>query len=139
MIKSAREFIELRTSTDAESYLRAVSEAASLMTWQEVITERPDMKIWVVRNKTVPIEILRQLASDSDPAIRAAVAAKNKLPADLMILLADDLDESVRERVAYNKNASRLVLEKLANDQTHRISSTARNRLSGEEWPRSGV
>src|SRR4051794_18187368 len=91
VIKSAQEFIELRNSQNSEFYLRAASETASLRTWQEVIEQRPDMKKWVVHNKTVPIEILRQLAFDPDPVVRAAVATKNKLPADLMMLLADDI------------------------------------------------
>jgi phosphoserine phosphatase len=84
----------------------------------------------VVRNKTVPAEILRRLAADSAHDVRLAVATKNKLPEDLMMLLAADVDESVRERVAFNKNAPTAILEHLANDPIERIALKARTRLA---------
>jgi hypothetical protein len=132
MIKSASEFLELRISNDPACYLRAATEPAAIEIWREVIAERPDMKVWVARNKTVPIEILRQLASDEDPAVRSAVATKNKLPNDLTMYLANDVDESVRERLVYNKSLPSDVIKLLAKDKVERISLAAKNRISAE-------
>ncbi len=88
------------------------------------------MKVWVVRNKSVPAEILAMLSCDSDPGIRAAVASKNKLPRELMDLLASDLDESVRHRIVFNKNASAGVLEKLSTDSSSMVAESARAKLA---------
>lgn len=129
MIKSAREFVELRMSSKQEDYLRAAADTAPLEVWMEIIRTFPDMKVWVVRNKTVPIEILALLASDPDSSVRSAVAMKNKLPQELMSLLAGDADESVRQRIAYNKNVDAVTLEKLSRDQSEMVSSSARERL----------
>jgi hypothetical protein len=62
MIRSAEEFIRLRTSEDAADYLRAATDDASLEVWQEIITHHADMRSWVAHNKTVPVEILWVLA-----------------------------------------------------------------------------
>src|ERR1017187_6205118 len=99
MIRSAKEFVELRTSTNAQEYMRAATEDADLNVWLEVLREFPEMSVWVARNKTVPMEILQRLVLDPDAEVRAAVATKNKLPADLMTALAADPDDSVRERI----------------------------------------
>jgi hypothetical protein len=91
MIKSAQEFVQLRTSTSQKDYLRAANDSAALEVWVEVVKTFPDLKVWVVHNKTVPVAILIDLASDNDPAVRRAVATKNKLPRDLMERLATDV------------------------------------------------
>lgn len=129
MIRNAQEFLKLRTSENKEEYIRAATEEAAFEVWLEIIRDFPGMKIWVVHNKTIPVEILQRLAGDPASDVRFAVATKNSLPEDLMVLLANDTEESVRERIAYNKNASRAALEHLANDPTERIASKARQRL----------
>jgi hypothetical protein len=135
MIKSAQEFVELRNSSNQEDYLRAATDTAPIDIWIEITQTFPDMKVWVVRNKTVPVAVLSHLASDPDSNVSSAVAMKNKLPLDLMLLLANDRDESVRQRIAYNKNADIAVLEKLATDESELVSSQARRRIQllGEE------
>ena len=132
MIRSAKEFVELRTSTNAQEYMRAATEDADLNVWLEVLREFPEMSVWVARNKTVPMEILQRLVLDPDAEVRAAVATKNKLPADLMTALAADPDDSVREQIVYNKNVRQDILQTLAQDPVVRISSAARERLSGQ-------
>lgn len=106
MITTAKEFVALRTSAIREEHLRAATENAPLAVWLEVVSQYPDMKVWAVRNKTVPIEILESLSADRDPSVRVAVAMKNSLSEGLMLKLARDSDQSARERIAYNKNIS---------------------------------
>jgi hypothetical protein len=74
MIMSAQEFVELRTSVRQEDYLRAATDSAAPEVWVDVIQRFPEMKVWVAHNKTVPLEVLRLLASDSYPRVRFAVA-----------------------------------------------------------------
>jgi len=130
MITTAQEFVELRTSSAPEEYMRAATDEAPIEVWMEVLREFPAMKVWVIRNKTVPIEILDLLASDPDPRIRSEVATKNKLSPTLMELLASDADASVRQRIAYNTNADPGILEKLTRDESELVSSRARKRLT---------
>ncbi|MDP9049630.1 MAG: hypothetical protein M3O31_02760 [Acidobacteriota bacterium] len=129
MILSAQEFVELRTSERQEDYLRAATDTAPLEVWVDVIHGFPEMKVWVAHNKTVSLEVLKLLASDSDPRVRLAVAMKNKLPHDLMVQLGRDTEASVRQRVAHNKNASIEILEEVAQDESELVSATARARL----------
>lgn len=129
MIKSAEEFVQLRTSIRQEDYLRAATDTAPLEVWNEVLEKYLDMKEWVAHNKTTPIVVLRILASDSNPRVRFKVAMKNKLPRDMMMLLANDVDETVRHRIACNKNADSEILQRLAKDQSELVSSSALSRL----------
>jgi hypothetical protein len=106
MITSAAAFFKLRTSEDPAEQARATHEEAPEQIWRDVIAEHPALKIWVVRNKTVPLSILRILARDPDARIRREVAGKRKLDAALFALLAADDDESVRFAVRNNAGFS---------------------------------
>ena len=106
MIDSAKEFIRLRNSELIEEYTRAAHEEASLQTWKEVIEHYPDYKTWVIHNKTVPLEILEELASDSNPSVRSAVATKRKINPFIIEILANDPDEQVRYALACNTKIS---------------------------------
>src|SRR5689334_1482095 len=105
MIRDAEEFVRLRLSEAPEEYLRAATESADLSVWQGVIAKFPEMKRWVVHNKTIPIEILHLLSEDPAPEVRAAIAMKNKLPSELMTTLARDRDEGV-DRKSTRLNSS---------------------------------
>jgi hypothetical protein len=129
MIRSAQEFVTLRTSQNPVDYLRAATESAPIQVWWQVIRDFPSMRTWVVHNKKVPMEILNSLARDSNGEVRFAVAMKNKLSEELMGLLAGDLDETVRERIAYNKKTPHQILEHLSHDPCERVSQIARTRL----------
>ena len=58
MMHSADEFVRLRQSDCQSEYLRAATDSATVDVWLDVIRRFPEMKVWVARNKTVPIEIL---------------------------------------------------------------------------------
>ncbi len=103
MITSAAEFTRLRLSDDPSEQARATHEAmAHHRIWQDIIAHHPDLKIWVVRNKTVPLDVLRQLALDADPRVRREVAGKRKLDRALFLQLVMDADESVRTALQNN-------------------------------------
>jgi hypothetical protein len=132
MIISAEEFVALRSSEDRHEYLRAANEAAGTDVWLDVIDRFPHMRIWVVHNKTVPIEVLALLARDPDPEVRTSVAMKNKLSFELFALLAADGEEAVRERIAYNKNTPREILKQLSLDPAEEVSARAYARVHSQ-------
>jgi hypothetical protein len=128
-IRSASEYIRLRQSEVPNEYNRAATESAPLAVWDEVIDEFPEMRFWVAQNKSIPFEVLKRLARDSDPRVRWMVASKRKLDPETMKLLARDEDESVRAAVARNKKAPREVLELLRDDVWENIRNTISERL----------
>jgi hypothetical protein len=129
MIESADQFVLLRTSEDIELYQKAANDSATEETWSEVIEKYPDMKVWVARNKTIPMSILETLSRDENADVRYAVAMKRKSSQDILQRLSQDSDESVRLRVALNPKTSKIILEQLLNDQWSRVVEEARNRL----------
>jgi hypothetical protein len=129
MIETADQFVLFRTSEDIELYQRAANEPATEDTWQEVIRKYPDMRVWVSRNKTVPLSILEILSRDENADVRYAVAMKHKSSQDILQRLAQDPDESVRLRVALNPKTPKVVLEQLLQDQWSRVVEEAKNRL----------
>jgi hypothetical protein len=96
MIPSAQEFSRLLESADPAEQARARHESADEAVWQQVIADYPDLQIWVVRNKTVPLSILRILARSRNVHVRREVAGKRKLDEALFGQLAHNDDESVR-------------------------------------------
>ena len=130
MIKSARQFVELRTSTERNDYLRAANENAPLKVWMDVIRRHPAMRPWVANNKTVQMTVLNKLAHDSDPAVRMAVAIKNKLNSNLFARLAKDPDSRVRIAIINNRSAPLGILAKLCDDECEVVRRNARSRLA---------
>ncbi len=134
MIESAEEFKRLRESENIEEYTRASQEEASEHIWIDIIRTYPEMKIWVIHNKTVPLSILERLAKDPDASIRASVAGKRKLSVDLFNLLASDEDHTVRYQIGLNRKVPADVLERLVNDPDpwvrNSIAEALRNRGS---------
>ena len=130
MIKSAQEFVRLRSSEDPAEYQRAAHDGAPEQVWTEVIRDYPEMKVWVAHNKKVPLEILRVLSDDLDPNVRKAVAAKRKLDQDLFEKLSSDKDEAVRQRIAYNRKTPRSIIERLADDPCPLVQEPAQSRLA---------
>jgi hypothetical protein len=76
VIRSAEEFVCLRTSDDPDEYGRAAHDEASEDTWRDVVERFPDMRFWVAQNKTVPLSILETLRHDPDERVRSMVRAK---------------------------------------------------------------
>ena len=132
MIQTAEEFIRLRCSEDPELYTRAAYEPAFDDVWLDVINHYPEMKQWVIHNKTVPLSILQILLDDPDPKIRYWVATKRKLTADMFRKLAQDEDESVRFRVVCNAKTPPVILFALANDSSADVAMAARERMARE-------
>lgn len=128
-IESAAEFVALRTSENPDQYHRAAHEEAPLEVWLDVIRQYPEMREWVAHNKTVPMEVLRLLASDPDWRVRHMVAMKNKADADILDRLAGDEDESIRMRVARHRNASSETLRRLLDDPWDQVREKAAERL----------
>lgn len=116
MIESAKEFIKLRHSECQEEYQRAGFEEATHETWLELIENYPDMKIWVARNRTISVDIMRILSDDKDAIVRSAIASKHTLPQDLFIKLAQDKEETVRNTIVFNKKTPLNILQKISKE-----------------------
>jgi len=129
LIETADEFARLRTSGDAREQWHAGTDQAPLEVWREVVARFPDLKIWVVRNKTVPIEMLQALAGDPDRQVRRDVAAKRKLTTALFELLAGDVDEVVRRQVAINRKVPAHVRARLELDPSEFVRRGATPNL----------
>ncbi len=132
MIGSVDEFLRLRYSDDPMEYRRAASEPAALDVWLALIDRHPDSRVWVARNKTVPVDVLSLLVEVPSPEVRFAVSLKKKLTPELLERLADDPDESVRLQVARHQNTSRETLERLGRDGWENVASLAAERLGHE-------
>jgi hypothetical protein len=130
VIKSADEFVALRTSENLEEQHRASDEEASDEVWLEVIERYPDMREWVAHNKMVPRYILEILARDPNRRVRFTVATKNKAGDALLELLSHDEDEGVRQRVACNKKTPTRILESMLEDTGYRIAEIAAKKLA---------
>ncbi len=104
----------MRTSEDPADYHRAAYDEASIDTWREVIARFPSMRFWVAQNKTIPSEVIAQLAHDEDSKVRSMVARKRRLEPVILQSLASDPDDGVRMAVARNRHTPRPVLESLA-------------------------
>ncbi|WP_327716814.1 hypothetical protein OG381_16230 [Streptomyces sp. NBC_00490] len=133
MIRSAEEFIALRYSDDLDEQRRAGLESASLEVWTEIVERYPDARFWVAHNKTVPLEILRALASDPDFAVRSMVAMKRKLTPDILEGMAADSHEPVRLQVARHRRTPRSVLERLLADDWSEVRKLARDRIENDD------
>jgi hypothetical protein len=130
MIRTAEEFIQLRSSTDPQVYERAATEAAPMEVWNKVIEHFPEFRFWVAQNKQVPHEILNLLATDADENVRLMVAMKRKLSPELLRRLAYDSDESVRAAVARHPHVPYDVLEMLASDSVDMVVESALRQLA---------
>ena len=128
-IRSAEEFIRLRTSEDPAEYNRAASEDADESVWLQLVQEHPELRFWVAQNKAVPLSILRMLVTADDERVRWMVAGKRKLSNDLFELLVSDPDEGVRARLARNAKVPRGVLEKLLHDPSSLVRDAAEAAL----------
>lgn len=133
MITSAAEFIKLRTSAVMEEYQRAAHEEAPLAVWWELVHDHPDMKVWVVHNKTVPLEILAALSTDEDASIRSAIARKGKASFEILDRLSQDPDEGVRLSVAYNETTSLEILKRMLDDDWEMIVDRVKARIREAE------
>ena len=102
MIKNVDEFITLRQSDNMDEQYRASHDTADINVWLEVIKNYPNLKTWVIHNKTIQTEILEILCADTDPNVRSAVARKRKINDFIFNALSVDPDENVRYALMCN-------------------------------------
>jgi hypothetical protein len=129
MIRSAAEFVSLRSSDDLADQARATHDAADDAVWLSIIGAHPEMRTWVAHNKTVPMTIIKLLIEDSDPATRSWVARKRKLDRSMFVKLSADADEGVRFALANNTKLPPDLLRKLASDPVPLVADEATQRL----------
>ena len=134
MIETVKQFVALRASDDPVDRERAIKEEASLAVWRDVIADYRDLRVWVVRNETVPSEVLRVLSADPDPEVRAALAVRSLLPAEVQVRLAKDPDYTVRHHLVWHGRTSRRALEILVRDEASDISLKAEVRLERGDY-----
>lgn len=132
-MESAEEFVRLRMHDDLVVQRRAALEEAPEHVWREVVDRYPEMRVWVVHNKTVPLPILELLSTDEDRAVRGAVAGKRKLSRELFERLAADPDEGVRLDIGRNPKVPLDILEGLTRDPSAFVASEARRILERRE------
>ena len=84
-------------------------------------------RVWGAMHPRAPMSLLRDLASHSDPTVRATVARTPRTPIRVLEALAPSLDTGVRAGVAQNPRASARLLEALAADRhrTVRVAAAA--------------
>lgn len=125
-IETAEEFIHLRMSSKAGEYDRAArAPAATEAVWWDVIRFYPNMRAWVIHNKTVPTVVLEALSTDADEHVRSAVGEKRKLPDHLFLKFARDPAALVRRSILNNKNAPDAALTVLRDDPNPDIARCA--------------
>jgi len=118
MIKTADEFVALRTSDNLDEQYRAGHDSADINVWLDVINSYPDYKAWVVYNKTIQIEILELLCTDEDPEVRADVARKRKINDYIFKTLVIDPNEDVRYALICNTKLTLKQLEAIKVDDS---------------------
>lgn len=126
MIKSAEEFIELRDLNNQ----RASFDSAEFKVWMDVIKDYPDYRIWVIHNKSVPIEILEILTLDPNPLIRGEVARKRKINQKIFDLLKLDNNESVRFGLMSNSKISIEQLSQIKVEDSEWLKKMLSERLN---------
>lgn len=129
MIKDAKEFIKLRQSENRDEQERASREPADLDVWLEVIKDYPNFKSWVIHNKTIQIEILEILCSDSNPEIRACVARKRKINDVIFNKLSNDPDENVRFALMFNTKLPIDMIKKIKIDDSKWLKQNLEERV----------
>lgn len=102
MVRTAEGFKQLSESEVYEEYNRATQEEASIEVWKEVLRKYPELAFWVVQNKTIQIEILKELATNPDSNVRCMVARKRKITNEIFDLLKVDKEESVQHALICN-------------------------------------
>ncbi|AKH62501.1 MULTISPECIES: hypothetical protein [Photorhabdus] len=129
MIHTIEEFVRLRNSNIPAEYMRAGVDEAPLLIWKELIEKKPDMRVWVARNKTIPKEIIVALSKDDNPIVRDAIAAKYPLDMDIYLSLSKDPDEGIRARLTYNKGLPISILKEMSeSDPSDFVKSQAIDR-----------
>ena len=129
-IKSADEFLQLRTSDDPVEYRRAANSPATDEVWLDVIERFPEMREWVAHNKTISQEIIEKLSVDESARVRYTIAQKRKVPEHVLRRLAVDNDDGVRLAVARHPKAPHALLTEMLQDDWEEVRLVAKRRLN---------
>lgn len=130
MITSAEEFVNLRSSNDPQQQEQASRDSAGIDVWIDVINRFPDLKFWVVHNKTIQIELLEILVDDDDPNVRSAVARKRKINDVIFDKLAADPDEEVRYALLCNTKITKEQIKKIKADDSEWLKAKLIERFA---------
>lgn len=130
MIVSAEEFIKLRTSDKKEEQDRASRDHADNRVWLDIIKNYPEYKVWIVHNKTIPVDILESLAKDEEIEVREAVARKRKINDRIFELLSADKDESVRYALICNTKLSKEKKELIHTEGSNWLKAALQEQLA---------
>jgi hypothetical protein len=136
MINSAEEFVALRSSSLKDDYDGAAMEEAPIGVWRDVISQFPEYRPWVARNKTISLEILEELC-EFDPRTRWFAASKRKLSTKLFERLSQDDDPDVRVAICANKKAPLEILEKMTHDSDENVARIARKNYERRKSQRA--
>ncbi|WP_328427488.1 hypothetical protein [Streptomyces sp. NBC_00443] len=89
----------------------------------------PRHAVLVAFNRTVPPEVLQQLAQDTDWRVRDKVAGRRDTPADVLGALAQDEHDAVASSVAGNPSAPDTALRALTEHHWDQVRDKAQQRL----------
>lgn len=78
------------------------------------------VKVALIRNETLPKDLLLELSFSSDPNLRMVAVETERLPVARMIELADDNHSDVRSSVAFHTSSPKL-LEQLSYDPSQYV------------------
>ena len=87
------------------------------------------MKVWVIHNKTIQIEILEKSAIDIDPDVRSTVARKRKINDKIIELLSNDSDENVKYSLICNTKIGLEHLRTISTDGSDWFKMNSKIRL----------
>lgn len=70
---------QLRTAHHLMDHLSTTIGSADLDIYLEIVRDYLEMKVWIARNKSFPIKVLRRLADKPEPAACLAVETQNRI------------------------------------------------------------
>lgn len=117
-------------SEDPSDYHRSRYDEAPIEVWWELIARYSLANEWVARNKTSPVEILRELSRDPRVVVRTEVAMTRRISLDIQACLAADADSSVRNALANNAKVADEILAQLAEDSEEFVRDSALRRIA---------
>lgn len=135
MITSANEFTDLRESNDRNEQFRASHDEADIEVWLAIIEKYPQLKTWVIHNKTIQIEILEILSKDPNPDVRSAVARKRKINENIKRQLSNDENEDVRFALLSNRKLSTDELKVIKIDDSVWLQQKLSERIGSHQSP----
>jgi HEAT repeat protein len=135
MIETVAEFVRLVESGDSAERKRSAWEDAPTSVWLELVNDHSTMRFWVANNRTVPNEVLRILAHDTDWRVRNRVASKASCPEDILELLSSDDHDSVVSSVAGHPHTSSDALRRLATHEWEQVRAKAIRQLAERDEP----